>query len=152
VLINTSLRPYGPVHWRLRPSSYALLLRLLLLPQTPASREEAILRLTSGRAHLPNEILSDWVSYHQNNPVTGANALRQLIAAGCYRCEARPPETAFLILASQRDALVDVRCSRMLAAAWNVPIAEHANAGHDLPLDDGAWVANQVAAWASSVG
>ena len=50
-----------------------------------------------------------------------------------------------LLLASRNDGLVDVRCSRGLAAAWKVPLVEHASAGHDIPLDDPEWVAGVVA-------
>jgi len=52
-----------------------------------------------------------------------------------------------LVLASAHDALVDPYCSRRLAQAWALPIAEHPTAGHDLPLDDGAWVVRQVERW-----
>jgi pimeloyl-ACP methyl ester carboxylesterase len=52
-----------------------------------------------------------------------------------------------LVLASAMDALVDPLCSRHLAAEWKTSLAVHPDAGHDLPLDDAAWVARQVRAW-----
>ncbi|MBK7793953.1 MAG: hypothetical protein IPJ62_16665, partial [Betaproteobacteria bacterium] len=57
------------------------------------------------------------------------------------------PAAGVLILASANDALVDPRCSQALAEAWRATIAVHPKAGHDLPLDDGPWVAEQVARW-----
>jgi predicted alpha/beta hydrolase family esterase len=51
------------------------------------------------------------------------------------------------VLVSAADGLVDPRCSQRLAQAWGAPMRKHPTAGHDLPLDDGAWVAREVAAW-----
>jgi predicted alpha/beta hydrolase family esterase len=52
-----------------------------------------------------------------------------------------------LVLTSVQDELVDTRCSERLAAAWHCDIARHPSAGHDLPLDDAAWVLGQVERW-----
>jgi pimeloyl-ACP methyl ester carboxylesterase len=75
------------------------------------------------------------------------NALRQLAAAARYRAPSHVPSVPVLLLAGARDRLVDPRCSEALARHWNAPIAVHPAAGHDLALDDGAWVAAQVKAW-----
>jgi len=40
--------------------------------------------------------------------------------------------------------LVSVRCSERLAAQWGVLLQLHPTAGHDLPLDDGSWVVQQI--------
>jgi hypothetical protein len=48
------------------------------------------------------------------------------------------------------DRLVDPECSRTLARAWQADFIEHPNAGHDLPLDDGAWVAQQIERWSAT--
>jgi len=50
-----------------------------------------------------------------------------------------------------RDRLVDARCSERLAQAWQVELHTHPDAGHDLPLDDGEWVARQVAQWTAGL-
>jgi hypothetical protein len=73
--------------------------------------------------------------------------LRQLLAAMRYRVADTPPAAAVLVLVSAGDGLVDPRCSWRLAARWRTPLAEHPQAGHDLPLDDGPWVADQIARW-----
>nr|MDP2192721.1 alpha/beta hydrolase [Rhodoferax sp.] len=52
-----------------------------------------------------------------------------------------------LVLASEQDHLVSVECSRALARHWQCPLPVHAGAGHDLPLDNGYWVAAQVQEW-----
>mgnify|MGYP006213324299 FL=1 len=85
----------------------------------------------------------------RQRPVSGRNALRQLLAAARYRAPATAPQPPLLLLASRHDQLVASRCSQALAAAWNLPLVMHPFAGHDLPLDDPAWVVEQVRQWAT---
>jgi pimeloyl-ACP methyl ester carboxylesterase len=70
-----------------------------------------------------------------------------LLAAARYRAPRQAPGLPILLLASQHDKLVDSRCSQALAAAWRCPLEMHPTAGHDLPLDDPHWVAQQVLGW-----
>jgi pimeloyl-ACP methyl ester carboxylesterase len=119
----------------------------MLAGGTDRQREEAILRLTSTRIESRTEVLEQWAAFRSEHPVARANALRQLLAAARYRGRDRPPAAGMLILASANDALVDSRCSKTLAEAWKATIAVHPKAGHDIPLDDGPWVAEQVARW-----
>ena len=78
------------------------------------------------------------------------NALRQLLAAARYSAPEAPPPVPVLLLASARDQLVSPNCSRTLARRWGVPLAMHPSAGHDLPLDDGPWVAAEIRRWLRS--
>ena len=150
VLINTSLRPFSPFTQRLRPAIYAALLRLALLPADARRWEEAVLRLTTRNAPpaaARERLLDDWVAWRRECPVSRANALHQLLAAARYRAPVRRPAVPLLVLTSARDGLVDTRCSERLAQAWQCDIARHPQAGHDLPLDDGAWVLAQIQRW-----
>ena len=147
VLINTSLRPFSAFHQRLRPRNYLRLLGLALRAASDVDWESAIVDLTSRRAAARDEVLDDWLAYRRENPVAVGNALRQLFAAARYRAPRVKPPVPLLVLSSQCDALVDSDCSRQLAQRWAIPHAVHPSAGHDLPLDDGAWVARQVAGW-----
>lgn len=145
VLINTSLRPFSPVHRRLRPANYLVLLALLLRGDAE-HRERTVLRLTSRDGPRPDK-LAEWVGYARQHPVSRRNALRQLLAAARYRAPSAVPPVPLLVLAGAGDRLVDPGCSRRLAALWGAAFAEHPTAGHDLPLDDGPWVAERVRAW-----
>lgn len=145
VLINTSLRPFSAFHERLRPESYATILRLALFERDVRAREAAILRLTSAGGGA--EVLDAWTRIGRERPVSRANVLRQLMAAASYRAPRTPPQVPLLVLASAHDRLVDPECSRRLAQCWGTAFAQHPRAGHDLPLDDGAWVAARVAEW-----
>ena len=144
VLVNTSARPYCHMTRRLRPSNYATIVRLMLAAPGPR-RESGILQLTTTQPPDPARV-ARWEVWARQLPVSRVNALRQLAAATAYRAPPSAP-CATLVLASAGDRLVDPRCSRDLARGWNAPFAMHPSAGHDLPLDDGPWVAAQIARW-----
>jgi pimeloyl-ACP methyl ester carboxylesterase len=143
VLVATSLRPLAPMHWRLRPRAAARLLGGLLAGDA-RRLEQAVLELTS--AGRDPAVLDDWLALRARHPVGRANAMRQLFAAARYRTTARPI-CPTLLLAGRGDRLVDPRCSARLAEAWNAPLDLHPWAGHDLPLDDPAWVVERVVRW-----
>ena len=149
VLINTSLAPLNPFYHRLRPANYPSLLKFIVFSSI-VQREKLILRITSRLNRTQQEqaaLLQQWVGYACDCPVTNANILRQLRAAIAYRCAQTAPPVPVLLLAAQQDQLVDVKCSLTLAHHWGCPIRLHASAGHDLPLDDPVWVAQQVREW-----
>lgn len=148
VLISTSLRPYGALHERLRPNAWLTLLRML--GASGAARERAILALTSARAAALADVMPAWDGYAREYPVSRRNALRQLLAAARFRA-AEKPAVPLLILASAGDRMVNPRCSQRLARAWDADLVLHPTAGHDLPLDDGDWVAREVRSWLAGI-
>lgn len=147
VLINTSLRPFSPFFERLRPANYPCLLRLFALPVSEHEMEDAILRMTTRLVFDPEAVIADWLQWRRENPVSRQNALRQLMAAACYRAPLAAPLNRLLLLASERDGLVDANCSRRLAQQWGVPVTLHPTAGHDLVLDDAKWVLACLQHW-----
>lgn len=147
VLINTSLRPFSPFYRRLRPANYLRLLRLFGLPASERQIEAAILQMTTHRVADPDAVIAQWLQWRRDNPVSRRNALRQLLVAARYRAPLRPPLARILLLAGSADRLVDPRCSSELARAWDVPLHIHPGGGHDLPLDDEAWVLQHILAW-----
>lgn len=149
VLINTSLAPCNPFYHRLRPANYFSVVRFLL-DGSAVRREKLILNLTSAiknRSGQRQAILERWVAYARECPVARANMLRQLWAAMRYRAAPVLPPMPVLLLAGARDQLVNAKCSLKLAQHWQCAIRVHPEAGHDLPLDDGAWVTLQVRDW-----
>ncbi|MYM33727.1 alpha/beta fold hydrolase [Duganella sp. FT94W] len=148
VLINTSMRPYSRFHQRLRWQNYPAIVQQLWAGGVE-NQERLILRLTSRDGDIAQRqgLLERWLGYQREYPVTRANALRQLWSAARFRAPAARPPVPLLVLSSAGDQLVDPRCSANLARAWQAPHAVHPSAGHDLPLDDGAWVAEAVGNW-----
>ncbi len=151
VLVNTSLRPVSPFYRRLRPANYLRLLRLFGFGASDRELEKAILQMTTRLLANPAEVIEQWLQWRRESPVTKRNALVQLLAAARYLAPHGPPLESLLLLAGERDALVNPLCSRQLAGQWNVRIAVHPLAGHDLPLDDHAWVLAQIRQWLDGI-
>jgi pimeloyl-ACP methyl ester carboxylesterase len=147
VLINTSLRPFSPFYRRLQPHNYLPLSRLALPGSGATDWERTVLQLTSNQPAAHDDVIAEWVAARMQRPVSANNALRQLIAAARYRVQIEPPMTRVLLLASERDRLVDARCSRAISGHWGCPLELHPSAGHDIPLDDPHWVIRQVLQW-----
>ncbi len=146
VLINGSLRGINPLHQRLQPASW-LPLMSVPLKRTARDKEAAILRLTSHRP--PPDVLDDWERLAGQHPVSTRNALRQLLAAARFKAPTSQPGVPMLVLCGGQDALVSPECSLAIARRWDLPVHLHPDAGHDLPLDDGAWVAARIKDWAA---
>lgn len=148
VLINTSMGGLSRPWRRLRPSAAVTLLRVAAVTD-PRMREQRLFDLTSTRPDLAGVTVSAWAELARQQPVRRINVARQLLAAARYR--ARPFPTAsptLLLLTSRGDRLVDPGCSRALARAVpGATLHEHPTAGHDLPLDDPAWVLDTIAGW-----
>lgn len=147
VLINTSMRPFNPFYQRLLPANYRTLFRLMLCGATPQVWEHTLLHMTSN--HCDASVLPAWLALRRAHPVTRMNALRQLLAAARFQALQDQPATPTLLLASVQDHLVSVECSRSLVRHWSCVLRIHPSAGHDIPLDDGPWVAEQVRGWIS---
>ena len=145
VLINTSFGSLSPLHQRLRPSAWPILLRILL-NRKAEGRERLILDLTSSRAQAHAQVVQTWAEIRRSRTVSSLNAFRQLIAAARYRAPSAAPVPT-LLLVGARDGLVDTRCSLAIARRWNCALAVHPDAGHDLPLDDGVWIVGEIYKW-----
>lgn len=145
VLINTSMRPFSPFYQRLRPGNYMTLARLLLPGCNDDELERRVLQMTSTRGDAA--VLPAWLLLRRLHPVSVGNVVAQLLAAARFRASRCAPAAATLLLASVHDQLVAVQCSQDLARCWNRQLRVHPWAGHDLPHDDGIWVAEQAQHW-----
>lgn len=148
VLINTSLRPHSPFWHRLQPRQYPTALRLIFTRPSPLAWEQAVMRMTCQHPKDADGTLRHWLRLRAQHPVSLANGLKQLWAATQYRAPLEAPaRVPTLLLHAARDQLVNPACTRTLAERWQWPVACHPTAGHDLPLDDGPWVARQIGHW-----
>jgi pimeloyl-ACP methyl ester carboxylesterase len=145
VLINTSTRPFSPFWQRLRPAGLLSLLWLTIVRAGPQAWEREILRLTAN--HPRDDVMPGWLTERRLHPVSPGNAFRQLRAAAAFTASVNSARAKALVLAAAGDRLVNPACSMALASAWDIPILLHPTAGHDLTLDDGAWVVQAVQNW-----
>lgn len=140
ILINASLSNYSPFYKRLNWQQYTNVFRYFFASTT--EQESLIFAMTTRQSS--RSVVGCWIEWRRAYPVSTSNALRQLYAASRYRFKATPSSTTLLI-GSQKDALVDISCSKSLARAWHIPLFIHPEAGHDLPLDDPSWLLDKVA-------
>ncbi len=145
VLVNTSSANLVPLYQRLNPVAAARLFWGTL--GGDRSREREVLALTSVRHAHDRQLARTWADYARTHPVAWRNGLRQMAAAARYRCSLPfPRELAerVLVVNSAGDRLVSPAASRRLADTLGCPLVTHPIAGHDLPLDDGGWLIDQL--------
>lgn len=143
VLLNTSVRGLSPLHHRLRPRNYWRILKMTVLGGLER-KERTILEMTSHSKHRFDELEQSWVEIQRARPVSTANSLRQLIAASRFHPPKEKPAIPVLVLNGAGDQLVHPSCSQAIAKHWGLPVRVHPSAGHDLTLDAGDWVLEQL--------
>lgn len=148
VLVNTSYGKFSRITSRLRPTALVHLAKILS-SRDAVSREEAILKMVSHRTELHRETAKAWARFALERPMSPENFTRQLFAASRFSTEIERPPVPVLVLASENDRMVNISCSEAIAQRWGSEIQRHADAGHDLPLDEPRWAATQIAQWAA---
>lgn len=139
--INTSIGGISYWHERMRIGS---LLKLLTSASSVRSRERAVAAVTLSPANANEAVVDQWVEIAERRPVSRSNLLRQIWSAAQFSLR-KPQHTRRLTLyVSAGDRLVSPQCSHDIARLWDVELFEHPVAGHDLPLDDGAWLLQQL--------
>ncbi len=146
ILINTSFADLSPFYQRLRWQSYRDFISLAMTRE-PHGRESGILRLVSNRRNQNKQIARSWEKIHSERPISLNNSFRQIVAAASYRPGDIKPEQPVLLLNGLGDRLVAPSCSEAIRRKWNLELQRHPWAGHDLTLDDGAWVVLQLKDW-----
>lgn len=144
VLINSS-SSLSPLWQRLQPAAWWDVAAALASADIEA-RERRILQLTSNQPVAAKQV-DEWIEIQHQRPVRRATVVRQLLAARAFRPEPHAPVCPGLVLASEGDRIVDWQCSQRLAQQYGWLLRRHPTAGHDLPLDDPAWVCAEIAAW-----
>lgn len=139
-LINTSSAGLNPLWQRLQPRNYLKVLLCLLAG--PLQREELIWQMTVNSPLQP-DVLKQWQHWAIENPVSRRNALRQLWAASRFQLT-QTPVCPVVVVSGLQDQLVSPLCSRSLASMLSATLFCHAEAGHDLPLDAGLWLAELI--------
>jgi pimeloyl-ACP methyl ester carboxylesterase len=148
ILINTSFANLSPFYQRLRWQSYKDFLALMLT-RNLKDRETKILQLVSNFKGEDTELIEDWYRLQNSRPVSSINSYRQIVAAATYKTGETKPTLPILLLCSRGDRLVSPNCSETIQKKWHLELCCHETAGHDLSLDDDAWVLSQLVNWLS---
>jgi pimeloyl-ACP methyl ester carboxylesterase len=145
-LMNTSFADVSPFYQRLRWQSYRNFIALAMT-RNLHKRESGILQLTSNRRTQRKQITNAWEKIQTERPISLKNSVRQMIAAASYRPGDIKPRQPVLLLNGLGDRLVAPACSESIHKKWQLELRRHLWAGHDLTLDDGAWVVSQLKDW-----
>ncbi len=147
-LMNTSFAEVSPFYQRLRWQSYRDFVALAMM-RDAHNRESGILRLTSNRRNQHKQTIRAWEKIQNEHPISLKNSFRQIIAAATYRPGDIKSKQPVLLLNGLGDRLAAPTCSEAIHKKWNLELRRHLWAGHDLTLDDGAWVTLQLKDWTS---
>jgi pimeloyl-ACP methyl ester carboxylesterase len=150
VLVNTSFASLSAFHQRLRWQSYPKFARILLQSDL-YQRELAIIQLVSNRRDNDLQIAEQWQQIQLQHPVSTINSLRQILAAASYKPAPYQPTVPVLLLNGLGDRLVSQACSEAIRDTCRLELRSHPWAGHDLCLDDGEWVIQQLIDWAKQI-
>lgn len=142
VIINSSAKDLSPAIQRFLPFAWYCFVQANF-KRDIRKRELQILKMVSNKMKNDPEVLRRYCEIHEMRPVTLLTLSRQIFAASRFQSPSKI-ETPLLILASNKDRMVDVRCSRSLAERLNATIKFHPSAGHDLALDDPDWVIERI--------
>lgn len=139
VIINSSAANLSPLSHRLRwPSLFQLF--HAGFQSSPQKREAKILSIVSNKySEAP----------YDPGKISTLQVLKQLVAAVSFRLHSKSPIPC-LFLSSDGDRLLQPEACRKMAETLDAELRVHSNAGHDLPLDDPQWCAEQVADWLHS--
>ena len=147
VLINTSDRGTASFFHRMRLRNIRHFLSILKNPQQSVASEKIILEMTT---NFPGTemVIEEWADiFSKLAPTSRLNFIRQIIAAARYKFPEHKPKTEILILCGGKDKLVNPICSERIAKMWTLTTHRHPTGGHDLPLEVGDWVCEQIANW-----
>ncbi len=147
IFANTSFKGLSPFYQRLRPEAMARIIQIAL-SQGAHKKEKNIIELVSnekGRRKL--ELVKRWESLQANNPVTRANAMRQIWAAKKFSPSMERPKVPILLIASINDRLCSYKCSQAIAKKWDAELRTHPSAGHEIAFDDPNWTKEQIEDW-----
>jgi pimeloyl-[acyl-carrier protein] methyl ester esterase len=138
IFINTSTGDC-PLFQRVRFAALPTALSALLAPHEH-QRERAALKMVSNHHANDPALLQAWYKISTAQAIKKINVLRQLFAAARYRAPSELPGASQLLISSRADRMVSYQCSEYLAAKYRWPLVLHNSAGHDLPIDDPAWL------------
>jgi pimeloyl-[acyl-carrier protein] methyl ester esterase len=149
VLINSSSRDVGRPWERMTFGAFRELSQILT-KFSAVEREKRVLALTVNLIPNFEQTAHEFAEISKSRPQNRINFFRQLGAAISFR----KPDTIdipILILKSAKDKLVNPLCSDRLREHYKAELKTHLSAGHDLPLDDGEWVALRIREWNEGV-
>ena len=142
VLINTSAGGLNKPWERVMPKALHVFTQVAR-EFSLYEREKLILKLTNTRSFSKAEI-TERARIQQEAPVTRQNAFAQLVAGALFRVPKIQPPTRLFFVRGLGDRLCSPQCSAKLADYFKGELVTHPTGGHDLPIDEPAWLVAQI--------
>ncbi|MCB9027015.1 MAG: alpha/beta hydrolase [Bdellovibrionaceae bacterium] len=149
ILINASLGNLSPFYHRLRWQIYPSFFGNIILLREE-EREKALLNILVNRKDQHDLLAKEWAQVNRDRPLKGQYFLQQLVAASHYRITEKV-KVPTLLLVGLGDNLVSPKCSEDIHKEFGYPLVQHPWGGHDLTVDDGPWVAQEIKKWVNSL-
>ena len=145
ITINSSAgKPQSP--WERLSSEAIQQIGKLFFRNDLYEREKVILELTTNLTEINDELISKWVSFSEEKPLTREVFLKQIFAASRFKVP-KQINLPYQIILAEGDRLTKPACSKKLADHFKLPYFSHGSAGHDLPLDDPDWLVDSISEW-----
>jgi len=145
VVIVSSATNVSPPWKRLMPETLPGYLRALGTSDL-ATRERITLGTITNFEEGRERLIEEWLKLTDVCPLPAAATAKQLLAASLWAApDSLPIPTLFL--GTDGDRMVHPSCTPKLAKRFGAPLVMHPDAGHEIPLDDPVWVADQVREW-----
>lgn len=138
--INCSLAQFSPFYQRLNPDLYLRVFKALF-SKGVFQKEQSILDITSNRKENHGKYLGPFTNFSKHHKIKRKNFIRQLILANKIHIENL--KIPLKVICSEGDRLCSPNCSKAIAHHLHGQLAIHPDAGHDLPLDEPHWLADQ---------
>ena len=142
-IINSSAGNLSLPHQRLKLEAIKMISKVLI-NSSVENRERAALKLTCNIKVIDQEIIDLYAMYAKEFPLRKKEFFNQLYAAATFRVPKEIKQKDFLIFCSQNDRLVNSKCSTQIAKHFHQKLITHKKAGHDLVLDDPAWLLDKL--------
>ena len=152
ILINTSFASWSSFWHRLQPQALQSILKIVLKDKDAYARESHVVKMVSNDKEKFLAHAEAWSKTFAARPIQLNTILRQLMAAHGFAPPKVKIETPALLLSSIEDHMVSPKCSEMIQRVWDCAHFVHPWAGHDIPLDDPAWVVEKTCDWYQGLG
>lgn len=145
ILMNISAQNTGSILGRLKPESMLRVLKIFK-ENDPTKRELEILKMVSNLKALDKSTQDLWIQIARSNTFDRWTAMQQMIVASQFKAPQKISIPS-LVLTSRGDRMVDYRHSLKIAEMYGSRLDVHANAGHELALDDSSWCVERICDW-----
>ena len=141
-LVNTSVKGLTPFYKRLLPANYISILKAIFASKY--QREKKILEITCNNLQSLEVNLLNFERHAEQYPFKVENLFRQLIASVSFKLPVNLPNQKIELFLSQNDRLVSCENTYAIANFLGLVPTVHPWAGHDMILDDTAFVLQKI--------